>query len=179
MGAPMTLAEVAAVFAAALERRKNERRFVREWTESERRQAWVDDVELPDRRLYDPEFKSPESAADFWDDRILERNSSLWDRPETPALTALAVAARDAGDMAAAVKLARRLEPAAQWVAFGQLHQWRKHEDAPRFGADRLVGQALAEWERLKLPTEDPAAAREAPRRRRRWEITEPEGAAS
>lgn len=179
MGAAvMTRADVATVFAAALERRKHERRFVREWTESERRQAWLEDRELPEKRLYDPDFKGPESAADWWEDRILDRNSSWWDRPETPVLTALAVAARDAGDVAAAVKLARQLDPRAQWVVFGQLHLWRKHEDAHKFGAERVVDQALAEWERLKLPTEDPSAAREAPRRRRPWDITETEATA-
>jgi hypothetical protein len=171
MGALMTRDEVAAAYRAALERRSLERRFTREWTEAERRQAWVDNVELPERRLYDPDYKNAESARDFWDDRILERNSSWFGRPETPALSALAVAARDGGDLAAAVKLAQRLEPRAQWAVFGQLGLWRKHGDALRFGADRIVDRALAEWERLKLPTEDPAAKARPERRRRRWEI--------
>jgi len=171
MGALMTRDEIAAVFAGAVERRNRERRFVREWTEAERRQAWVDDVELPERRLYDPDYKKAESPRDFWDDRILERNSSRHGHPETPVLTALAVAARDAGDVAAAVKLARQLEPAVQWAVFGQLGLWRKHEDALRFGAERVVDQALAEWERLKLPTEGPAAKTRPERRKRRWEI--------
>ena len=170
MGALMTRDDVAAVFAAALERRSRERRFTREWTEAERRQAWVDDVELPERRLYDPEFRSAESSNDFWDDRILERNSSWHGNPETPALTALAVAARDAGDAAAAVELAGQLDPAVQWVVFQQLGLWRKHEDAVRLGAGRLVDQMLAEWERLGLQTEDPGKPRPE-RRKRRWEI--------
>lgn len=170
MGALMTRDEIGAVFAAALERRRTERRYLREWTESEHRQAWVDDVDLPERRLYDPDWRGPESARDFWDDRILERNRSWWEHPETPVLTALAVAARDAGDMAAAVKLARQLQPAVQWTVFGQLHLWRKNGDALRFGAERVVDQALAEWERLGLQTEDPGNPKPE-RRKRRWEI--------
>lgn len=171
MGALMTREEVAAAWNAAVERRSRERRYVRDWTELERRQAWLENRELPERRLYDPDFTT-KSAADFWDDRIIERNSSWWGRPETPVLTALAAAARDgSGDgVLAAVKLARHLTPAAQFAVFGQLRLWRRHEDAPRFGAEQAAGRILAEYERLRLPVEDPAQKQQAERRKPPWE---------
>ena len=56
---------------------------------------------------------------------------------------------------------------------FGQLGMWRGHEDAHKFGADRVVNQALAEWGRLKLAEADPDAPK--PRERRRGRSIEME----
>lgn len=179
MGAVMTRDEVAAAFRAAVERRNTERRYVREWTVAERREAWLDGRELPERRLHDPDYRRPETAADFWDDRIIERNSSLHGFPETPVLYTLAVALRDGDEGAAhaAVTAARHLEPRVQFCVYRNLQLWGKRDEAFRFGADQAVGQVLAEYERLGLPTKEPAAEERAERRRAPWDITETEAA--
>jgi hypothetical protein len=174
MGALMTRDEIAEAHQAALARKRHDRtNTYRAYSDAEELQARLEGRRLERVSIYAPEFKDPESAADWWDDRILERNSSHWGFPEVPVLFAVAVAARDGGPGAAreAVRAARQLQPAVQWTVYRNFQLWAKHETAIRFGADQVVGQVLAEWERMRLPTEDPAPKERPPRRQRRWEI--------
>ena len=181
----MTRDEIAAAWKAALERKQARKQEYTTYTDAEELRARLEGVTLERVGLYAPDYKDPRTAAEWWDDRIAERNRSHWDFPQTPLLATLAVLLHDgdAGGARAALKAARGLEPAVQWCAYRNLLLWRGHADASRFGAERAVDQVLAEWERLKLPTEDPAADtasdETADRRRRRRPWVTPTEAAS
>jgi hypothetical protein len=173
MAALMTREQVAEAHKAAMGRKEARRQVYTTYTDAEELRARLDGVTLPRVGLYAPDYRDPSTGAEWWDDRVAERNSSTWGFPETPLLTALAVLLHDGDDDGAreALKAARGMEPAVAWCVYRNLGHWQKHPDASRFGADRAVGRVLAEWERLRLPAEDPAAAPEAkPRRRRPWE---------
>jgi hypothetical protein len=180
----MTRDEVAAVFGAALERKKRDRRNVYvSYSDAEELQARLDGRQLEKVGLYAPEFKDPISAAEWWDDLVIRHGSPLGGGsfPGSPVLVAVAAAARDGGADAAraALKGARQLEPQVQFSIYRNLVLWRKEDAAYRFGADLIVGQVLAEYERLRLPTEDPAAKTQGKRRRRAWDkLTESEATA-
>jgi hypothetical protein len=179
----MTRDEIAAASAAALARKRESRaNEYRTYSRAERLRAELEERELPQSAgLYAREFRGPSSASDFWDDRLLERNRSWWDFPETALLITLADLLRE-GDhdgARAALKAAKALEPGVQWAVFGQLRLWKANADAPRWDAERAVNGLLAEWQRLKLPETDPAAQSQPRRRRRRWETSETEAAAS
>lgn len=178
MAALMTREEIAAAWSAALARKREHRANVyRAYSEAEELQAKLDGRRLEKVSVYAPEFKDAESADQWWDDRIVERNSSWWGDPVTPVLFAVAVAARDssAGAAAEAVRAAKQLEPRLQFSVYANLQLWRKHDGAFRFGAEQIVDRVLAEYERLRLPTEAPAAVAEPERRKRKWELTESE----
>jgi hypothetical protein len=149
----MTRDEVTAVYQAALERKKRERRYVREYTAAEKRQAWTEDRELPERGLHDPDWVT-RSAADFWDDMIIRHGSPLGGGafPESLVLVAVAAAARESAEAAVrALGAGRHLSPAAQAAVFENLRTWKAEPAAMQYGADRVVGQLLAEWDRLEL----------------------------
>lgn len=170
----MTRAEVAAASAAALARKRESRTNVyRAYTRVERLRAELEERELPQSAgLFSPEFSGPRTASDFWDDRVLERNRSWWDFPETPLLVTLAVLLRD-GDhdgARAALKAARNLDPAVQFCVYENLRLWKANADAPRWDAEGAVNGLITEWGRQKLPTEDPALNQQPARRRRKWE---------
>lgn len=155
----MTREQIAAAFAAAVERRDRERpNDYRSYTEAEELQAKLDGRKLERVPVTAPVHKDAETSGQWWDDRLLERNNSTWWHPDTPVMFAVAVAARDGGRRAAveAVRAARQLEPAAQWDAWRNLRTWRGHPLAVRFGAEDVLNGVLAEWERLRLATEEP-----------------------
>jgi hypothetical protein len=185
----MTRDEVTAAYGAAVERKKRDRRNVYvSYSDAEELQARLDGRQLEKVSLYAPEFKDPSSAAEWWDDLVIRHGSPLGGGgfPGSPVLVAVAAAARDGGADAAraALRGARQLEPQVQFSVYRNLELWRKEHTAYRFGTDLIVGQVLAEFERLKLQAEDPAtdtasdetAARR--RKRRPWDITETEATA-
>jgi hypothetical protein len=145
------------IYEAALARYQQDRRNKwHSYTEAERRQAWVEGRELPRMDLYAPEYRPPETAAEFFDDRIIE-----WGHrpgfPEAPVLIEVAAAARESAEAAVqAVRAARRLDRRIQWVIYQNLLSWKQHSNADRTGADRTARAVLAEWSRLGLPEEDP-----------------------
>ncbi len=113
--------------------------------------------ELPRDSLYAPEFREPSSVAEFFDDRVLERDRQFWDLPETPLLLEVADAARESADAAVrAVRAARRLDVRVQWVIYQNLVLWKGGNKAATTGADRIVSAVLGEWSRLRLTAEDP-----------------------
>jgi hypothetical protein len=169
----MSRDEVTAAYQAAVERKKRDRRNDdRLYSRGERLKAEMQDTELPRNSVFAPEWREAASAAEWWDDRLMERNRSLHWLPETPLLYSLAVALRDgeAAAALAAVKAARQLEPAVQFCVYENLRLWRGHDLASKFSAERAVDRVLAEWDRLKLPTGDPALAEQPARRRRKWD---------
>jgi hypothetical protein len=145
------------IYQAALERVKARRNEWRSCSEAERRRAWVECRELPPRQdLNVPSLRPPETAADFFDDRICEW-AGLRGDPVMPVLLAVADAARGGADAAVkAVRAARQLDVRAQWVACQNLSIWRQHGHAAKTGADRIVAAVLGEWSRLKLARTDP-----------------------
>lgn len=173
----MTRAELDAAYAAAFERKQARRNVYNPYTEQERRQAWLEDRELPPRLgLYAPEFAEPKTAAEFWDDRVIAHGSPLGfgGLPESLVLVAVAVAAQESA-MAAVYALGagKRLEPPVQWVVFQNLQNWRGTDDADRLGMRGTVDGLIAEWSRLRLQETDPEAERQPKRRRPPWAATE------
>jgi hypothetical protein len=143
--------EVAAAYAAALERKQDRRNVYRSYTEAERRQAWLKDRPLPNISINAPEFREPKTAGEFFDDRIIERGK-LTGFPETPVLVAIAAAARESAAAAvAAAKAAKGLERPVQAVAYANLLLWKGHPEAGVTDAERVVVAVLNEWSRLRL----------------------------
>ena len=179
----MTAAEVAAAYDAALERKNEGRRqeYVA-YSEAEELRAKLEGRKLDKVSIYAPEHKAAASAADFWDDRIIERASALGMRgfPETPLLITIAVALRDGrpGDALTALRAAGQLDPDVQWAVRESLRLWRAHGDAHQFGAYEPIGRVLAEWSRLGLQDMEPRPGKPARRRQRPWEVIETEATA-
>lgn len=158
MTATMTAADPLAVtWEAARERVEARRNRWRSYTEAERRQAWVENRELPRQSSSDPAFRAPETLGEWLDDRITERHRQFWSYPETRVLIAIADAAR--GGAEAAVKAAtpaRSLDRRAQWGAYSNLLEWKREHEAAKLGADRIINAVLRAWEKSGLAAEDP-----------------------
>ncbi|HEY1914249.1 MAG TPA: hypothetical protein VGH27_01625 [Streptosporangiaceae bacterium] len=150
--------DVGAVYLAARERLEERANVYRSHTEAEKRQAWLRGEELSGPGIYSDPYRAPGTLAEWLDDRIVERNSSFHQCPETGVLFAILAAAREGGATAAvaAVRPARQLDPRAQWTAYENVRSWRGHPAAAKFAADSLMNAVLAEWSRLRLAEEDP-----------------------
>jgi hypothetical protein len=182
----MTREQVTAAHKAALERKKRDRENVyKSYTVAEERQAWLEGRELERISIYSAPYRDPATLAEWLDDRVLEWGQRLMrDRPEAALMVAVAEAARESTAAAArALKAARELTAAEAWAVYQNLDGWPALDPTRRLGADLLGAALTAEWRRLKLPTEDPAADTAAGetadrrRRRRRWGAIETEAA--
>lgn len=167
----MTREQVTAARKAAVERiRGRHRGEFRTHTEAERREAWIRGEELIPHDWHAPAVRPPENFGEWADDQVC-----VWGQMTTgegALLAGVLEAARDGAEAACrALRAARDLTPAQQFAVYLNFRDWRTADRADRLGADRLALALLAEWRRLKLPEEDPVAAAQAPRRRRRWEI--------
>jgi hypothetical protein len=176
----MTRDEIAAARNAARERYEARRNVYRSYSERERRAAWLEERELPSCGIYDPEFRDPETPAEWLDDVVLQWGGTMRALAEAPVMVAVAEAARESA--AAAVKAlgaARELAPAAQWSVFQNIRSWRSQDESGRLGTVRLTAALLDGWSRLKLPEEDPGLERKPRRRNRPWEVVETQEMAS
>ena len=141
---------------AARERREARRNVYQSYTEAEELRARLEGRTLERVSIMAPQFRGPSTAAEFFDDRILERNSSFWGLRETPVLIEVAAAAREGAEAAVrAVKAARQLDRPAQWVVCQSITAWGRG-DAAKTGADQAVNAVLREWSRLRLQQGDP-----------------------
>lgn len=144
------------VYQAALQRLGERRNGYATYSEAERRRAWLEGRTLPRMDPFAPRFRPPETAAEYFDDRLIEWGRLPGD-PAAPVLVAVADAAREsAAAVVQAVKAAKRLDRRVQWVIFSNLLLWKGGNEAAKTGADRIVSAALGEWSRLRLPETDP-----------------------
>lgn len=144
-------------YKAARERLEARRQSCTSYTEREELQAKLEGRTLPRIGLYAPTFRPPETAAEFFDDRIIERNSQFFGKPETPVLIEVAAAAREGAAAAVrAVKAARELDTDTQWVVYQNLVMWKHHDYAARTGAERIIARVLSAWSDLKLAEVNP-----------------------
>ena len=152
------IAPLAGIWNAARERLEARRNVHQSPSEAERRKAWMEVRELPQGTLYAPRFRPPSSAAEYFDDKIIERNRQYWGLPETAVLLEVAAAARENASAAVrAVRAARKLDARVQWVVCQNVREWGRDGDAARTGADRITAAVLGEWHRLGLQEEAPA----------------------
>jgi hypothetical protein len=177
MAAVMTREEIAAARTAAVERvRGRHSGEYRTHTEQQRREAWIRGEELTPHDWHAPAVRPAETLGDWLDDRVLEWGQMP--HGEGALLVTVLEAARDSAEAACrALKAARALTPPQQWGAYRNISDWRTEDRASRLGAERLALALLAEWDRLRLPTEAAAAQPAATRRRRPWETAETEAA--
>lgn len=148
---------LAAARQAALERYEQRRNQYESHTDAEHRHAWLEGRSLPRQDLFAPIFRAPQTLGEWLDDRVLERNGVLLTCPETRILIAVAEAAREGtGAAVRAVRAARQLGRAAQWVTYQCLVQWKDRDDAGKTGGEQLVSAVLAEWSKLRLAQKDP-----------------------
>lgn len=160
MGAAlMTRDEMGAVFRAAVARLREGRRNVyQSYSRADRLRAELDGRTLPSASIFSPEFRGPETVAEFFDDRIIEWGKMPGD-PVAPVLLAIADAARE--DLEAAVRMvktARQLDKRAQWTAYQNLLKWKQGSRSANAtaAAERIVNTVLGEWSRLHLAEGNP-----------------------
>jgi hypothetical protein len=143
---------LAATWQAGVDRREARREPYKSHTGAEKRQAWLEGRTLASGDVFAPEFRAPQTAAEYFDDRIIERNRSLWELPETALLLEVADAARGGAEAAVkAVKAARRLDVRTQRVVHANLTRWKRGDEAAQAGAERTINAVLGEWSRLRL----------------------------
>lgn len=164
MTAVMDRDVIAEAHRAALARHEERRVHFRQYTRAQELQAELDGRTLEYVPVNSPPFREARTAAEFWDDQLLRFASPLNSCPENRVIAAVAIAARDGGADAAvaAVRAARDLTRPKQYAVFANLTSLAADRDGARFGADRVIGQVLAEFTgRLKLqahPSPSPLA---------------------
>jgi hypothetical protein len=166
-----TETEIDPAYRAARARLEERRNRWTTYTEAEHLRAKLEGRILRESSIHDPEFRPAATAAEAFDDLMVQVGSPA-NRgiPEFRFLAGLASAARDGGATAAvkSVKDARQLTPAQQHATYENLLVLKKEADSRFADMERVFSTVLAEWERLDLAQGDERheAARKAVRKR-------------
>ena len=155
-----TEAEIDPAYRAARARLEERRNIWHTFTEQEHLVAKIEGRTLRDSALSDPEFRPAATAAEVWDDLVIQLGKPA-NRgfAEYRFLAVLAAAARDGGAGAAvkSVKDARELTPAQQHATYKNLLSLERDAGDRFADVHRVLGAVLREWERLGLAEGDEA----------------------